>query len=134
MPAIGVTPFCNVNVNGVMVVGSIASLNVAVKLLPIGTPIAAVAGTVDVTVGRTGAGTPFTNIPGVVTEVDCSVTSVRAKARPIKLAPVLSITCFALRIFPLEYGSRSDYCSGGAANLPEDIARPRAARESYDRC
>src|SRR4029077_15972251 len=81
-------------------VGSIASLNVAVMLLPTGTPIADVAGTVDVTVGDTGGGTPFTKFPGVVIEVDCNVTWLRAKARPVRLAPVLSITCFTLRIFP----------------------------------
>ncbi len=51
VPETGVAAFCNVKVAVVTVKGAIASLNVAVMLVPVVTPEAPPAGFVEITVG-----------------------------------------------------------------------------------
>jgi hypothetical protein len=52
VPDTDVAPCASVKLDAEMVDGSIASLKVAESLLPMGTPVAPLAGTVEITVGR----------------------------------------------------------------------------------
>jgi hypothetical protein len=56
MPDTDAVPWFNVNVDAVSVEGSIPSLNVAVTIALMDTPVASLAGDVDVTVGAAPEG------------------------------------------------------------------------------
>jgi hypothetical protein len=85
-PDTGVAPCLSVNVDVVIVEGSIASLNVARTFALIGVPVVAFAGDVKATTG----GVASTIGPGIVTVFVASVTAaIRANALPSNAAPVV---------------------------------------------
>ena len=73
MPEMEAAPFFTVKVPELIVKGSIGSLKVAEIWMPVETPTARFAGTVDITLGATGIGMPPASGPGVDTVVDCNV-------------------------------------------------------------
>src|SRR5207237_5087826 len=92
---IGVVPCFKVKVIGVVVKGSIASLKVAAIFWLMGTPVAALAGTVKLTVGTLV-------LAGMATILESRVTApVRANSRPSTAAPVVTVMEAKARMFPL---------------------------------